>query len=77
MKTVLKFPIYVEIETDNVDRKLVSDAANQILYPNLLQYLSTAKYRKEVLDEFRKAAQLTLLDVKLLTEIDLLRDRLR
>jgi len=75
MKTVIKFPIYVEIETDNVDRKLVSDAANSVLYPSLLKYLSSAKYRSDILKEFREVAKVTTLDVKLLTEVDLFRDR--
>lgn len=75
MKTIIKFPIYVEIETDNVDRKLVSDAANSVLYPSLLKYLSSAKYRSEILKEFRDVAKVTTLDVKLLTEVDLFRER--
>lgn len=73
MKTIIKFPIYVAIETDNVDRKIVSDAANQIFYPHLLQYLSSAKYRSSVLEEFRRATKVTNLDVTLLTELDMLR----
>lgn len=75
MKTIMKFPIYIEIDTDNVDRRTVTEAANRILYPQLLQYLSSAKYRSNVLAEFRQAAQVTSLDVKLLTEIDLFRER--
>lgn len=75
MKTIIKFPIYVEITSDNIDRKIVSDAANQIFYPHLLQYLSSAKYRSSVLEEFRKATKVTNLDVKLLTEIDLFHNR--
>jgi len=75
MKTVIKFPIYVEIETDNVDRKVVSDAANQILYPSLIRYLSNAKYRSQILEQFREEAKVSTLDVKLLTEVDLFRDR--
>jgi len=75
MRTVLKFPIYVEIDTDNIDRKIVTDAANQILYPALLGFLGDAKYQRQVLDQFRKATMVTNLTVKLLTEIDLFRDR--
>lgn len=75
MRTVLKFPVYVEIESDNVDRKIITDAANSVLYPSLIQYLSNAKYRSEVLEQFRMASGVNNLDVKLLTEIDLFRDR--
>jgi len=75
MKTVLKFPIYVEIESDNVDRKVITDAANQILYPSLLSYLANARYRSKVLMEFREATKVDLLDIKLLTEIDLFKER--
>jgi len=75
MITVIKFPIYVEIESDNVDRKLVTDAANQILYPNLLQYLSDAKYERKTVKEFRESAKCTRVSVKLLTELDLFKDR--
>jgi hypothetical protein len=75
MKTILKFPVYVEIDSDNVDRRMVTEAANRILYPNLLNFLGNAKYRSGVLKEFRDAAQITNADVKLLTEIDLFKDR--
>jgi len=73
--TVIKFPIYVEIESDNVDRKRVSDAANQVLHPNLLNFLSDAKFKKLTIEEFRKAIQCDNVSVKLLTEIDLFRER--
>lgn len=73
MKTVLKFPLYVEIETDNVDRKRVTDAANQILYPNLLSYLSDAKFRSNVQRQFREVAMVDNAHIKLLTELDLFR----
>lgn len=75
MRTILKFPIYVEIDTDNVDRRLVTEAANRILYPSLLTYLADAKYRKKVLEEFRATANVTSADVKLLTEVDLFRQK--
>lgn len=75
MITVIKFPIYVEIESDNVDRKLVTDAANQILYPNLLRYLSDAKYQSKTVKEFRESAKCNSVSVKLLTELDLFKDR--
>lgn len=71
MKTILKFPIYVEVDSDNVDRKLVTDAINQILYPELLQYIGSAGIRRKLLDMIRERAQLINLDIKFLSEIDL------
>jgi len=75
MRTVLKFPIYVEIDSDNVDRKIISDAANQILYPSLIRYLAEARFRSKVLEQFRLTTKVDNLDIKLLTEIDLFRER--
>lgn len=75
MKTILKFPIYVEIDSDNVDRKIITDAAHSVLYPALLKYLSNAKYKSEILKQFREQTKVANLDVKLLTEIDLFRER--
>lgn len=75
MKTVLKYPIYVEIESDNIDRKIITDTSNAVLYPALIQYLSDAKIRKEILVQFREVSKVANLDIKLLTEIDLFRNR--
>jgi hypothetical protein len=76
MITILKFPIYVEIESDNVDRKFVTEAANQVLYPNLLKYLSEAKYKSKVVEECRIRSKSTKLTVNLLTERDLFMERI-
>ena len=75
MKTILKLPIYVEIETDNVDRARVTSAANQILYKCLLEYLSGAQYTRSNLKEFREAAGVDNVSVKLLTELDLFKEK--
>jgi hypothetical protein len=75
MKTILKFPVYVEIETGNVSRALVTEKATEILLPNLLKYLSTGRYRQEILREFSQSIG-SPANVQLLTEIELLRDRL-
>lgn len=75
MITILKFPVYVEIDSGNIDRSLVSKKANEILLPNLLKYLSSGKYRSAVVREFSEAIG-SPANVTLLTEIDLLRDRL-
>lgn len=72
MKTILKFPVYVEIDSGNIDRSLVSQRAKEILYPHLLRYLASAKYRKEVLEQLSKLLGCSV-DVSVLTEIDVLR----
>lgn len=77
MKTILKFPIYVEIDSDNVDRKRVSDAAHEILYPELLKYISSAKVRRDILERMTVNARLTNLDIRFLTEIDLMKNSIR
>lgn len=73
MKTILKFAVYVEIDTDNVDRANVTRAANTILYPNLIRYLSSAKYKGKILEDFRSAAKVNFASVRLLTESDLVK----
>jgi hypothetical protein len=75
MKTILKFPIYVEIDSDNVDRKLITDAARSVLYPTLIQFVGSASIRRKVLEQFREASGVANLDIKFLTEIDLFKER--
>lgn len=76
MVTILKFPVYVEIETGNVDRGVVTRSAQEILLPQLLSYLSSGKYKTSVLAQFSKAIG-SPANVTLLTELELLRDRLQ
>jgi len=76
MVTILKFPVYVEIETGNVDRSLVTRSAQEILLPQLLTYLSSGKYKQSVLASFSRAIG-SPANVTLLTELELLRDRLQ
>jgi hypothetical protein len=71
MITVLKFPVYVQIETDNIDRAIVSKASKDILYPKLLEYLASASYKKQVLEELSRGIG-SPVSVSLLTEIDLI-----
>jgi len=73
MVTILKFPVYVRIETDNVDRGLVSKAARESLYPQLLAYLASAKYRKGILEQLSRVIH-SPVDVSLLTELDLIQN---
>lgn len=75
MKTILKFPVYVEIDTDNVDRAKVTSAANKILYPQLLSYAGNTSFRRSIMKEFKDAAGVDFAEIKLLTEVDLFKDR--
>jgi len=76
MIVVLKFPVYIEIETDNKDRKLVTDGAREILYPELIRYLADARYQKNVLKQLSKVTGGPV-DVKVLTEVDLIRSHVK
>lgn len=75
MKTVLRLPIYIEVVTDNVDRKLVSDQVNQILFPHVFEFLSNAEFRKKHLVEIRENLEVETFQVRFLTEHDLFTDR--
>lgn len=75
MVTILKFPVYVEIETGNVDRGLVTRSAQKILLPQLLTYLSSGKYKSSILANFSREIG-SPANVTLLTELELLRDRI-
>lgn len=41
MQTVLKIPVYLEIETGNVDRAKVTAAMQKIIIPELVRHLIT------------------------------------
>lgn len=71
MNTILKFPIYVQIETENIDRGRVSKVSKEILYPQLLEYLGKAGIRSKILDTLSKELHSTV-SVSLLTELDLI-----
>jgi hypothetical protein len=72
MKTILKFPVYVEITSDNVDRKLVTTTAIQILFPSFKEFLADASFRQSKVNEFKKAIKASNVTVNLLTERDIL-----
>lgn len=77
MVTILKFPIYVELTTDNgVDRRMLTEMSNSILYPELLRYLGNAKYRSNIILKMKEVSGIHNLEVQLLTEIELLQDRI-
>lgn len=71
MNTILKFPVYVSIETDNIDRAKVSKVSKEILYPQLLNYLAKAGVRSSILNTLSKELHSSV-SVSLLTEIDLI-----
>jgi len=71
MKTIIKFPIYIEIESENVDRKIITEAANSFLYPRLIEYLSSKRIRFSHLREFRKITGQPDAAVRLFTENNL------
>lgn len=71
MITVIKQPVYLSIETDNVDRALVSKATREILYPQLIKFLSNAKFKLEVMKEFNELV-MTPSTVTILTEFDVM-----
>jgi hypothetical protein len=71
MITILKFPVYVQIETGNMDRSRVSSFSKEKLHPLLLQYLASAGIKKTVLDEFSREFG-SPVSVTLLTELDLI-----
>lgn len=75
MRTVLKLPIYVEIETDNIDRKKVTDNVKSLLYPLIIDYLAKARFRSSILGQLKTKLSVNNLDVKLLTELDLFTER--
>lgn len=64
----MKFPVYVLIESDNVDRNAVTVAAGRILKKALYDFLSNAKFSKRVLQEFKDSATVSEASVQLLTE---------
>lgn len=71
MKTILKFPVYIEIDTDNVDRARVSSLSKEVLYPLLLNYLASARVRKDVLGKMSEELK-SPVSVQILTELDLI-----
>lgn len=53
MKTILKFPIYVEIVSDDTDRSKLTNSANFLLYSAMVDFLSNknVRFEKSTLDE--------------------------
>lgn len=71
MITVIKQPVYLSIETEVVDRALVSKATREVLYPRLIEFLSNAKFRSEVIKEFNEIVK-SPSTIKILTEVDVM-----
>jgi hypothetical protein len=72
MKVVLKFPVYVSIETDNVDRAKVSKAAREILYPEIVKFVAKQSFNNSVIRKFRGFAEVPEAKIKFLSEYDLI-----
>lgn len=53
MKTILKFPIYVEIVSDDTDRSKLTNSANLLLYSAMVDFLTNknVRFEKSTLDE--------------------------
>lgn len=76
MTTVIKFPVYIEVVSESRDRKQVSDATREILYPVLLRFLADAKFHKKILGQLHSVTNGPV-DVRILTEIDLIRSTVK
>lgn len=73
MITILRFPVYVQIETGSVDRAMVSKEAKKILYPILLEFLHRkAKYKRQYLDELSKSLGGTPVSVVYLADLEMI-----
>jgi hypothetical protein len=71
MVTILKFAVYVQVETESIDRGMVSKVVKEILHPQLLQYLGKASIKSEVME--RIALELrSPVSISMLTEVDLI-----
>lgn len=76
MKTILKVPVYVEIDSDgNVDRSLVTKAANDIVMPEIMKYLSQGRFKSNVLRAMNIAVGVPV-DIHFLSQIDVLQKSL-
>lgn len=74
MKTILKFPVYVLIESENIDRSLVSKEANRTLLPELITFIrESAEYKNSVRKEFEKSIG-SKVTIKWITEVDLVQN---
>lgn len=75
MKTLLKFPVYIEIDTDNIDRKIVTNAAKEILFPEVSDALSNESFTRATTRRFSKQIGCSA-KLQFLTEPKLINDRL-
>lgn len=76
MKTILKVPVYVEIDSDgNVDRSLVTKAASDIVMPEIMNYLSQGRFKSNVLRAMNIAVGVPV-DIHFLSQIDVLQKSL-
>jgi len=75
MKLFLKFPVYAKIDSDCMDRAKVSKIVEEILYPQLKDFLLKAKIRSSVSDEISaKIGFPTRITVQ--TEVEILQNQI-
>lgn len=72
MKTIIKIPIYLEIESEAIDRRLISTEARRVLQPHVIKYLQGGDFRNSVLAEYRKAILQKSAKVRIVSELELL-----
>jgi len=71
MKTIMKLPVYIEIDSENVDRKFLSEAVNLFLYPELVNYIGKASIRNSVKEKIREHSKSREISFQFLTELNL------
>jgi hypothetical protein len=74
MKTVMRIPIYLEIETDNIERSKVTKAFNDMILPEILKHFTTFGNRMNFDQREILYLQTTIgpFSCKILSEIDAL-----
>lgn len=72
MKTIIKVPTYLEVETEAIDRRLITDQARLLLSPHIIKYLHSAEFKDSVLDKYRKAIGQKSAKVRIVSELELL-----
>lgn len=72
MVTILKFPVYIQVHTESLDRANVSKVCRETLYPHLLEYIAKANIRTNVLKNISEQIHGPV-DISFLTEVDLIK----
>jgi hypothetical protein len=72
MKTYLKFPVYVEVTTGDVDRSKVSQVIREAFFPLLEEFLSKGKIQQREWQMLQRKLD-SLEDLNILSEAAFLR----